>query len=152
MRPTLNIRIVLAGLCLLCHTHAGAADPASPAFRIDRAQVEQFARERAGEARDLLFGPPRQSAVTVPTGLDCNLLYQRRVTLMQQQASSSRPAFWDDPRNRASLLIGTVWTPALAYLPLRAVTDFYTAEHAPRDQFELDALRTQAAAQRCFER
>lgn len=116
------------------------------------AGAEQFARNRAGEAHDLLVGPPPRPAVEIPRDLDCQALYRRRVALMQEQALTNKGPFWDDPRNRASMYIGTVWTPAFAYLPVRAITDFYTAEHAPQRQAEVDALRDQSASQRCFER
>lgn len=120
-------------------------------WHIDRAKVERFARARAGDARDLLLGPAPRPPADTPRDLDCNELYQRRVTLMQQQAYTSPGPFWDDPRNQAGAVIGTVWTPAFAYLPIRAISSFYAAEHAPQRLAELDALRYQAASQRCFE-
>lgn len=156
MKPhdSLRSRTALAlAVAALLGTPSLQADE-SGANRLARfeAGAERFARNRATEAHDLLVGPPPRPAVEVPRDLDCQALYRRRVALMQEQAFANKGPFWDDPRNRAAMYIGTAWTPAFAYLPVRAITDFYTAEHAPQRQAEVDALRDQSASQRCFER
>ena len=148
MSPIMRLWCFIASLGLICSGQAWAAEAVLP--HLDRAAVERFMRDRGADARTLLFGAPRPQA-SAPTDLDCSALYDRRVTLMRGQVDYDNTGFWDDPRNQAGVFVGAVWTPAFYYLPFRALAQFTAATHVSQVQADLDALRTQAAAQRCFE-
>ncbi|MCB1748774.1 MAG: hypothetical protein H6977_02995 [Gammaproteobacteria bacterium] len=114
------------------------------------AQAKAFARARLADAGDLLTGPGRPQLPSVAEQ-DCAALYERRLALFHAGLDRA-PAFWDEPRHVAAVVIGTMWTPAFYFLPYRAVaaTTAERGRHAELD--ELTALRRAAARAHCFER
>ena len=129
---------------------ANAESLMSPSMQLYRQKAEQFARDRYRNARDLLIGPERPSAIS-PTSESCAALYARRVALIQDQLDY-RATFWDDQRNRAVVFIGPAWSGAFYYLPYSALAEYSEAISGPQTQTDIDALRAASARQRCFER
>ena len=96
-----------------------------------------------------LLGGPQQRPFIDHRALDCEMLYERRLALYRENLDMN-PAFTDDPRTRAAVFLGTVFTPAFAYLPFAAVMD-YRAENARIERVgRLDALAYASSAQDCF--
>ena len=114
-----------------------------------RHKAEQFARDRFRDARNFLLGPARPAAAS-PTTLDCRTLYTQRVALTRDRLDY-RVNFWDDPRNRAAVFIGSAWSGAFYYLPYSALAAYSSSIPGPQTQAEIDALRAASARQRCFE-
>jgi hypothetical protein len=139
MRALLALMLFLSAL----DGHAG-----TPLLTAEQARA--FARARTADARDLLLGP---GTVQLPevAAQDCAALYARRLALIDAGLDRA-PAFWDEPRHVAAVVIGTVWTPAFYYLPYRAVAATVAERGRYEDQDELAALRRAAAEARCFER
>jgi len=142
--------LIIVALCANLSGLARAAEP-PPWPRVERADIDRFARTRAADAQELLLGP-RPPRAAPPQALDCDQLYARRVALVQGQLDYSARGFADDPRHQAGAIIGAIWTPAFYYLPFRALQTFTTRERARDAALELDQLRAQAAQQRCYER
>ena len=146
MRRSLIMTLIFA----LLAGPASAEILTSSSLAIYRQKAEQFARNRYQDARSLLLGPKRPSAIS-PTSESCGALYARRVALIKDQLDY-RATFWDDPRNRAVVFIGSAWSGAFYYLPYSALAEYSEAITGPQTQAEIDALRAASARQRCFER
>ena len=142
--------ISLIAISVLCCGAIAAEPPPWPRLPQDRVELDRFARARFAEVQQLLSGPSQPRAQASPA-LDCRALYQQRMALMRQQLDY-RPSLWDDPRGQAGVLIAAIWSPALYYLPYRAVSNFQHAAHAPQITAEIDQLRAVSAGLRCFER
>jgi len=142
MRPILYLS--LAG-CLCWLTTAPAAEPGFD----DRAR--DFANDRVRDVRSLVNGPELPPSPAIDGNIGCIELYQRRVQL-ERERYDRNPPYWDDPRNQASVFLGTIWTPAFYFLGYSAVTDQLEANTAGEPQGEIDALRQASAALRCFEK
>ena len=111
MRNTFIIPLVVA-----LFAGPAAAETAAPSTtEIYRQKAEQFARNRFDDARNFLIGPARPEAAS-PTHMDCRALYTQRVALIRDRLDY-RANFWDDPRNRAAVFIGSAWSGAFYYLP-----------------------------------
>lgn len=112
-------------------------------------QARDFAAHRVQDGRRLLLGPQPAGPLPVPVGQSCTELYAQRVALMQAQADYT-PRFTDDPRNRAAVFIGTIFTPAFYYLAYSGVTEYLESGTRVDREAQLDALRQASAAQQCF--
>lgn len=96
-----------------------------------------------------LLGGPQHRAYIDHRALDCEMLYERRLALYRENLDMN-PAFTDDPRTRAAVFIGTVFTPAFLYVPYAAVMD-YRAENARIERTgRIDALAYASSARDCF--
>jgi hypothetical protein len=73
------------------------------------------------------------------------------VALMRTQLDHL-PPYTDDPRNAGAFAVGTVWGPALAFLPFSALQDYLDSDRQVRAEAEIDGLRAASASRRCFER
>lgn len=135
-------------LLLLLATAAAQAQPDWPTVQ---AHAEAFARDRARDGRRLLLGPTAPQVAPAPQDLSCSELYERRVALMRTQYDY-RPPYTDDPRNRAAVFIGTIFTPGFYFLPFSAIQDYAGEDRRVRTERELDELRYASAARRCFVR
>jgi hypothetical protein len=150
MKPAMRRSLFITLLLTLSTAAVSAETTVSSSMSAYRQKAERFARDRLGDAHDLLVGPERPAAMS-PTDLDCRALYARRVALIQDRLDY-RPTFWDDPRNRTSVFLGATWTPAFYYLGYSALAGYTQANTGPQRQAEIDALRSASARQRCFER
>jgi hypothetical protein len=112
---------------------------------------EQFAYDRLQDGRRLLLGPQPVTPPTLPASQSCEDLYLRRLALMRGQVDY-KPPYTDDPRNRAAVFIGALWTPGFYYLAFSGIQAYVDAQRKPEAQAEIDALRSASAAQRCFVR
>ena len=130
---------------------AGTAVQAQPDWPVVQARAEAFARDRAADGQRLLLGPTAPQVTPPPATLTCSELYAQRVALMRTQLDY-RPPYTDDPRNRAAVFIGTIFTPGFYFLPFSAIQDYVGADRNVRTEQELDALRYASAAQQCYVR
>lgn len=112
-----------------------------------------FAQDRARDALRLLEGPQPPAPRTAPRDLSCTELYERRVTLMRQ-TRDYRPGYWDDPRNKAAIFIGTIYNPAFYFLAYSGITEYLETARGTADDIrtELDSLRYASAYKQCFVR
>jgi len=102
------------------------------------------------EIVSLIDGPQRAPFVD-HTALDCAMLYERRLALYHEHVDTN-PAFTDDPRNKAAIFIGTIFTPAFLYLPYSAIMA-YRAENARIERVSrIDALAHASAQHDCFQK
>lgn len=138
-------------LLLLCGSPLASAQPVWPTAPELARHAEQFAYDRLQDGRRMVLGPHPVTPPSVPAGTSCEELYLRRVALMRGQVDAA-PPYTDDPRNRAAVLIGTLWTPGFYYLAFSGIQAYVDAQRKPEAQAEIDALRDASAAQRCFER
>jgi hypothetical protein len=137
-------------ICLLIITLGLIAPLAGHAANAYQDRAEQFVQERLGDVRILLQGPDAPPpAQAVPAGQTCEALYYQRVALLAQNYDR-KPAYWDDPRNRGAVFIGTMFTPAFYYLGYTSLTRYLEDARAVDARPALDALRLASAAQRCF--
>jgi hypothetical protein len=144
----MRARDLLLPLALMASASSVTAD--SPPMDA-RSPAAEFAAARVEDSRSLLFGPAIPEAGAPPTGLSCAELYERRLALMRTQLDS-RPAYSDDPRNKAAFAIGTMWTPGFYFLPFSAVQDYLDSDRKTNAEHELDQLRHAAAKQQCYVR
>lgn len=100
------------------------------------------------EVMMLIDGPQRAPFID-HRALDCAMLYERRLALYRENLDMN-PAFTDDPRTRAAVFIGTVFTPAFLYLPYAAVMDYRTENARIERIGRIDALAYASSAQDCF--
>ncbi len=128
---------------------ASVAEPVWPTWPEVRQDTEQFAYDRIGDGRRMLLGayPPRVR--TPPPGQSCAELYQQRVKLIQQEYDY-RPGFTDDPRNRAAVFIGSIFTPGFYFLAFSGIQNYNDVTNNAETQARLDALRYASAEQQCF--
>lgn len=138
-------------LLLLCICLEASGQPVWPTAPEIARQGEQFAYDRLQDGRRMLLGPHPVTPPPLAAGLSCEDLYVRRMALMRGQLDPA-PPYTDDPRNRAAVLIGTIWTPGFYYLAFSGIQAYVDAQRKPAVQAEIDALRYASAAQRCFER
>jgi len=136
---------------LLMLTLAVSAVQAQPDWPVVQARAKAFARDRAADGQRLLLGPTAPPVTPPPAALSCSELYERRVALMRTQLDY-QPPYTDDPRNRAAVFIGTIFTPGFYFLPFSAIQDYVGADRKVRTEHELDALRYASAAQQCYVR
>jgi hypothetical protein len=111
----------------------------------------QFVRERVDDGRYLLFGPHAPTPPSVRAGQSCAELYAQRLRLMQTQ-NDYTPPYTDDPRNRAAIFIGTIFTPAFSFLAFTGIQAYTAKKHEIQTQAEIDALRHASAQQQCYVR
>lgn len=143
MRRTLTTALLLA---------ASLACAAAPGLDAAGQAATDFAATRVEDGRALLFGhSPPPAAAPLPAELSCAELYQRRIALMRTQLDY-RPPYSDDPRNVAAFAIGTIWNPALAFLPFSAVQDYLDSDRKQDAEAELDRLRDASALKQCYVR
>ncbi|MGD9600957.1 MAG: hypothetical protein AB7O21_07315 [Gammaproteobacteria bacterium] len=140
---------VLVSVAALAAVPPASARPVWPTPEQVSARSEQFVYDRLGDGQRMLLGPAAPRAVTVPPGQSCAALYERRVALLRAQYDY-KPAYTDDPRNRAAVFIGTIFTPAFYYLAFSGVQAYNDAAGGADVQAEIDALRYASAAQQCF--
>lgn len=147
MRPNL-----LPALLLAASLGHPAGCPAAPSLDAAGRAATGFATARAADGRELLLGhAPPPAAAPLPEGLSCAELYERRRALMRTQLDY-RPPYSDDARNRAAFAIGTIWHPALAFLPFSAVQDYLDSDRKALAEAEIDRLRAASAMLQCYER
>ncbi len=143
MRRTVPTALLLA---------ASLACPAAPTLDGARQLATDFTAARVDDGRALLLGhAPPPAAAPLPDELSCAELYQRRVALMRTQLDY-RPPYSDDPRNVAAFAVGTIWNPALAFLPFSAVQDYLDSDRKQDAEAELDRLREASALRQCYVR
>ncbi|MEM7540640.1 MAG: hypothetical protein AAF384_03530 [Pseudomonadota bacterium] len=133
---------------LLAHLPALAASPVTGEQITDLAT--DFVTARLTDARLLLRGPDLQMPEP-PPGLDCMELYNQRQRLINERLNR-RVTFWDDPRTRAAIAIGTIWTPAFYTVPYLGLGGHLRTQRSVNHQTEIDASRIASAQLRCFER
>lgn len=138
-------------LGLLCWTSQAATRPVWPTPVQVREDAEQFTYDRLGDGRRLLIGPSPPSSAPVPSAQSCRDLYTQRLAIMRTQYDY-KPAFTDDPRNRAAIFIGTIFTPAFYYLAFSGIQAYGEANDEAQSQSQLDALRYASAQQQCYVR
>lgn len=141
--------VLLAGL--LVTAECAATPPQWPTWPQVQRDTEQFVYDRIGDGQRLVLGPHAPSVAPVPPDQTCADLYAQRVALMQTQYDY-KPAFTDDPRNRAAIFIGTIFTPAFYYLAFSGIQAYTEATDDAATQAQLDALRYASATQQCFVR
>lgn len=119
MSRIMNDRTLLI-LGILCWSSQAIAQSVWSTPQQARKDVEQFTHHRIGDVRRLVLGPYQPQIAPVPPAQSCRDLYAQRLPLMQAQ-NDYRPGFTDDPRNRAAIFIGTIFTPAFYYLAFTGV-------------------------------
>jgi hypothetical protein len=134
---------------LLCWTLTAWGQPSWPTPNQVQENTEQFAYDRLADGRRLLFGPYPPRVAPVPPAQTCAELYAERVQLMRAQVDY-KPAYTDDPRNRAAVFIGTLFTPGFYYLAFTGVQAYLDATDDASAQSRLDALRYASAEQQCY--
>ncbi len=135
------------GLCWIATSLA--TPPRWPTPHEFQRGTEQFAYDRLNDTRHLLLGPQQPTLPPVAPNQTCAELYARRLTLMQSQYNYV-PPYTDDPRNRAAVMIGTVFNPALFYLAFTGIQAYAHGTRAHQTDSELDALRYASAEQQCY--
>lgn len=143
------LSIGLLSIGLLCAAVPALSRAGSPVPDQAPAGPAQFVDDRIDDGRLLLFGPDAPRVAPVPAGQTCAELYERRLQLMRSQYDY-KPAYTDDPRNRAAVFIGTITTAGFYYLPFSGVQAYLDANDDGDVQAEIDALRYASAAQQCF--
>jgi len=113
--------------------------------------VGGFIVDRLHDTRRLIAGPSESVPPIIEADQSCIELYQRRLILLRQLRDYN-PTYWDDPRNQAAVLIGTIWAPAFYFLNYSAVNAQLDTLNHLDPQAELDALRHASAQRRCFEK
>ncbi|MDA0824538.1 MAG: hypothetical protein O3C28_19265 [Proteobacteria bacterium] len=113
--------------------------------------VRDFALARYRDGQRLIEGPREPAPATIPAGLSCIELYERRLELIRQ-SDDYKPSYWDDPRIQAAAFIGTIWTPAFYFLGYSAITAHLDELHTTDSRPNLNAIRRASATQRCFEK
>lgn len=151
MSPDSRIRALGALTGALLALSAATASAAATDRETRRAATAAFVHDRAAEARHLLLGPARPAPPAVLPGQDCATLYARRLALMRTQYDY-KPAYTDDPRNRAAVFIGTIFTPAFYYLAFTGIQSYTEHAHDAQTQAEIDALRYASALRQCYVR
>lgn len=136
-------------LCLVCWAAQAVGRPIWPTPNQVRADAEQFTYDRLSDGRRLLFGPYPPHVAPVPPAQTCADLYAQRLQLMQTQYDY-KPGFTDDPRNRAAVFIGTIFTPAFYFLAFSGIQAYGDANDEAQTQSQLDTLRYASAQQQCF--
>jgi len=111
--------------------------------------AEQFVYDRLGDGRHMIFGPAAPQVPPVDPARTCADLYTERLRLLQAQYHY-KPAYTDDPRNRAAVFIGTIFTPAFYYLAFSGIQAYNEAADDAAIQGRIDALRYASAEQMCF--
>ncbi len=138
-------------LGLLCWASQALTRPLWPTPVQVREDAEQFAYDRISDGRRLVLGPYPPRVAPVPPAQNCRDLYAQRLALMQTQYDY-KPKFTDDPRNRAAVFIGTIFTPAFYYLAFSGIQAYGDATFDAQNQSHLDALRYASAEQQCYVR
>jgi hypothetical protein len=141
--------ILLAGLFAL--DSPAAPPPQWPTWPQVEQASEQFAYDRLRDGQRLVLGPSPPRVAPVPANQTCAELYAQRLALMQTQVDY-KPAFTDDPRNRAAIFVGTLFPPAFFYLAFSGIQAYGDANDDAATQAQLDALRYASATQQCFVR
>ncbi|MFT4583953.1 MAG: hypothetical protein ACI915_001702 [Gammaproteobacteria bacterium] len=138
-------------LCAMTTLLSLCLTPLQAAEHTPGENVREFAEQRYHDARRLIEGPRETVPATIPSGLSCIELYERRLDLLRQ-TDHHKPNYWDDPRNQAATFIGTIWTPAFYFLGYSAITAHLDELNIEEPQSTLNALRRASATQRCFEK
>ncbi len=107
--------------------------------------------DRYQDGRRLIEGPREVIPPALEPGQSCIALYERRLALLRHM-DDYKPAYWDDPRNQAAVLIGTIWAPSFYFLSYSAINAHLDATNDTDPRAELDALRYASAQQRCFQK
>lgn len=111
--------------------------------------VLQFAQQRIQDIKKLIGGPNGRPAPVIAPYQSCQQLYARRLQLLPQTLDY-KPAYWDDPRNRVAVFLGTMFAPAFYFLSYTGISSYLDAARQIDPRIELDALRHASAQQRCF--
>ncbi len=127
------------------------ADAATPEWEARQAATAAFVHDRKADVRHLLLGPARPDPAPVAPNQTCAELYARRVALMRTQYDY-KPAYTDDPRNRAAIFIGTIFAPAFYYLAFTGIQSYTESTRAAQTDVDLEALRYASALQHCYVR
>lgn len=98
---------------------------------------------------DLPSAPPELQLKT--TDLSCFEL-DDRLTRLTPKTYSEAPEFYSDPRNGAAVWVGTLWTPAWAYLGYAGLRQEYRESRMAAAHAEMDQLRQLKARRHCYER
>ncbi len=112
-------------------------------------QLQEFARDRYQDTRDILLGPRLSPNSGAAIGLSCHELYERRVALWRATQDYA-PKYFDDPRNKAAVILGSIFTPAYYYLPYSALSSYLKSVRKGRHYAEIETLRDASAQQDCF--
>ncbi|MGH8598437.1 MAG: hypothetical protein ACREXT_17430 [Gammaproteobacteria bacterium] len=135
---------LFAGACL-------SAPPQWPTWPQVQRDTEQFVYDRIGDGHRLILGPHAPHTAPVAPHQTCEALYAQRLALMQTQYDY-KPAYTDDPRNRAAIFIGTIFTPAFYFLAFSGIQAYGEANDDAATHAQLDTLRYASAQQQCFVR
>ena len=128
-----------------------AALPAAAQLDADQLALaaQQFALDRAHDARRLMVGPQQPSVAPIAATETCESLYTRRLAIMRAQLNY-KPSFYADPRNSLAIVIGTFFEPAYYTLAYTGLTGYTDRLHKNELTAELDALRYASAERHCF--
>jgi opacity protein-like surface antigen len=110
-----------------------------------------FAWDSYEDARNMVEGPRRPDTPALVNLLDlpCHELYHRRMALLPDTYDYA-PAYWDDARNKAAVVIGTIITQGYYYLGYSMFTGYRDQLRKVSVEAELDALRAASAYKQCF--
>ena len=139
---------LLAGPCTAAPAPASTSAWSSAEAQ---AEIEAFAKARAADVGNLVFGPRPPVLAPPDDKLSCAELYERRVVLMHAK-SNYRPPFNDDPRTQVAVGFGMVSSISLAFLPFAAIQSYTDAIQKVDTEASLDTLRYASARQQCFVR
>ncbi len=111
----------------------------------------EFAWDSYDAARDMVEGPrrPETPALIQLVDMSCDQLYYRRLALLPDTLDYA-PAYYDDPRNKAAVVIGTIITQGYYYLGYSMFTGYRDQQRKVSVEAELDALRAASAYKQCF--
>ncbi|MEM7467465.1 MAG: hypothetical protein AAF387_11335 [Pseudomonadota bacterium] len=137
---------IVAASCALFATAIPANDQATVTAPDP---VAEFAHDRVQDLKLLILGPNGQPPPHIAPHQTCEQLYQRRLAVLPQTLNY-KPDYWDDPRNRVAVFLGTMFSPAFYFLGYSGVSNYIDSARQIDPRIELDALRYASAQQRCF--
>jgi len=102
---------------------------------------------RGGQSSVQAGSPARSD--TVPD-LSCREL-DDLLTALAPQTYSDTPEFYRDPLKGSAIWVGTLWSPAWAYLGYAGLQEAYQHNRRNEAGAEMDQLRRLKARQHCYE-
>ena len=141
--------ICLAAFVIFGFTASVQADNSGTATITASDPVAEFAQRRLNDLKKLIKGPNGQPAPHIEPFQTCQQLYYRRLEILPRTLNY-KPDYWDDPRNRVAVFLGTMFAPAFYFLGYTGVSAYLDAANQIDPRIELDALRHASAQQRCF--
>lgn len=130
-------------------SEAAPTAPGTSSKAISIEPVIAFGERRLDDIKNLIGGPNGHPAPHIAPHQTCQQLYRRRLQLLPQTLDY-KPAYWDDPRNKVAVFLGTVFAPAFYFLTYSAFSSYLDEARQIDPRIELDALRQASAQQRCF--